>query len=121
MRVGDYKTDSSGGRGDGALEMAALDDDPIAIRSALWTATDQAYKTALCCLRAKAGRAEAGRKRLRRPTTSARRSPSSRSPILIAFTSTERPGTIALRTTAALYRTDPSVSAAPREIEYNYR
>jgi len=25
----------------------ALDDDPIALRSALWTATDQAYKAAL--------------------------------------------------------------------------
>src|SRR5580692_1371646 len=45
--VGDYKTDSSGGRGDGAVELAALDDDPIAIRSALWSATDQAYKNAL--------------------------------------------------------------------------
>lgn len=47
VRVGDYKTDSSGGRGDGSLELAALDDDPIALRSALWTATDQAYKSAL--------------------------------------------------------------------------
>jgi predicted Zn-dependent protease len=47
VRVGDYKTDSSGSRGDGAAELAALDDDPIALRSALWTATDQAYKAAL--------------------------------------------------------------------------
>jgi predicted Zn-dependent protease len=47
VRVGDYKTDSSGGRGDGSLQLAALDDDPIAIRSALWTATDTAYKSAL--------------------------------------------------------------------------
>ena len=47
VRVGDYKTDSSGGRGDGALELAALDDDPIALRSALWSATDTAYKSAL--------------------------------------------------------------------------
>jgi len=47
VRVGDYKTDSSGGRGDGALQMAAVDDDPIALRSALWAATDQAYKAAL--------------------------------------------------------------------------
>jgi hypothetical protein len=45
--VGDYKTDSSGGQGDGALQLAALDDDPIALRSALWAATDQAYKAAL--------------------------------------------------------------------------
>ena len=47
VRVGDYKTDSSGGRGDGSLQLAALDDDPIAVRSALWAATDQAYKSAL--------------------------------------------------------------------------
>ncbi len=47
VRVGDYKTDSSGQRGDGAVQLAALGDDPIAIRSALWSATDQAYKNAL--------------------------------------------------------------------------
>jgi predicted Zn-dependent protease len=47
VRVGDYKTDSSGGRGDGSLELAALEDDPIALRSALWSATDSAYKSAL--------------------------------------------------------------------------
>jgi predicted Zn-dependent protease len=45
--IGDYKTDSSGGRGDGAVEIGATDDDPIALRSALWSATDQAYKNAL--------------------------------------------------------------------------
>ena len=47
VRVGDYKTDSSGQRGDGAVQLTALDDDPIAIRSSLWNATDQAYKNAL--------------------------------------------------------------------------
>jgi TldD protein len=47
VRVGGYKTDSSGVRGDGALEVASIDDDPIALRSALWDATDTAYKNAL--------------------------------------------------------------------------
>jgi len=47
VRVGDYKSDSSGGRGDGALQLAALDNDPIALRTALWAATDQAYKAAI--------------------------------------------------------------------------
>ncbi len=47
VRVGDYKTDSSGGRGDSALELTALDDNPIALRSALWAGTDRAYKAAL--------------------------------------------------------------------------
>jgi predicted Zn-dependent protease len=47
VRIGDYKTDSSGVRADGSLELAPLDDDPIAIRTALWDATDTAYKNAL--------------------------------------------------------------------------
>ncbi len=47
VRVGDYKIDSSGSRGDGSVMVAALDDDPIAVQSALWWATDQAYKSAL--------------------------------------------------------------------------
>jgi len=50
VRIGDYKTDSSGPRGDGALELASLDDDPIALRSSLWSGTDQAYKAALSAL-----------------------------------------------------------------------
>lgn len=47
VRVGDYKTDNSGMRGEGSAALASLDDDPIALRSALWMATDQAYKNAL--------------------------------------------------------------------------
>jgi len=47
VRVGDYKTDSSSPRGDGAPQIVALNGDPLAVRSALWQATDQAYKAAL--------------------------------------------------------------------------
>jgi len=47
VKVGDYKIDSSSPRGDGALEFAAIEDDPIALRSSLWSATDNAYKAAL--------------------------------------------------------------------------
>jgi TldD protein len=47
VRVGDYKTDNSGPRGDGAIQLASIDDDPIALPSALWAGTDQAYKAAL--------------------------------------------------------------------------
>lgn len=45
--IGDYKTDSSSPRGEGAVELSSLDNDPIALRSSLWMATDQAYKQAL--------------------------------------------------------------------------
>jgi predicted Zn-dependent protease len=46
VRVGDYKTDSSG-RGEGIVSLETIDDDAIALRSAIWMATDQAYKNAL--------------------------------------------------------------------------
>ncbi len=47
VRVGDYKTDSSGGRGDGASNSPPSTTIPSRLRSALWQATDQAYKNAL--------------------------------------------------------------------------
>lgn len=47
VRVGDYEQDSKYGRGDGEVQLAALDDDIPALRHALWSATDAAYKTAL--------------------------------------------------------------------------
>ena len=71
VRVGDYKTDNSGPRGDGAIQLAAIDNDPIALRSALWAGTDQAYKAALAAFAQK----QAELKQVQtppRPTTSAR-------------------------------------------------
>ena len=47
VRVGDYKVDSSTSRGDGSVDLAALDNEPLALRAGLWQATDQAYKIAL--------------------------------------------------------------------------
>ena len=53
VRIGDYVTDSSSGRGNGSLALAPGDDDPAALRQALWTATDEAYKAALRAYSAK--------------------------------------------------------------------
>ena len=54
VRVGSYTSDSSSSRGDGTVTLAPADSDQpetaataIAIRYALWTATDEAYKNAL--------------------------------------------------------------------------
>ena len=47
VRVGDYATDSSTNRGEGTASYTAADDSPVAIRYALWMATDDAYKNAL--------------------------------------------------------------------------
>ena len=53
VRIGDYAFDSSSSRGEGTLELAPTDDNPEALRYALWIATDAAYKNALRAYSAK--------------------------------------------------------------------
>ncbi|MDE1177070.1 MAG: metallopeptidase TldD-related protein [Edaphobacter sp.] len=53
VRIGDHNIDSSSGRGEGSVQLAPDDNDPIALRYALWTATDDAYKNALRAYSAK--------------------------------------------------------------------
>jgi TldD protein len=53
VRVGDYKQDSYYGPGLGAVDLAPLDNDPVAIRRELWLATDAAYKAATEALASK--------------------------------------------------------------------
>ena len=65
VRVGDYTLDSSSSRGDGAVELAPEDNDPLALRYALWTTTDDAYKAALRAYAAK----QAQLKRFEKPPT----------------------------------------------------
>jgi predicted Zn-dependent protease len=118
VRVGDNKTDSSGGRGDGSIELVVLDNDPVALRSSLWSATDQVYKAALSALAQK----QAELKQVQTP------------PQADDF-SQEKP-TISLASPAALhvdeaawdqrvarasglYRTDAAVSATQRDIQYS--
>ena len=50
VRIGSYDSDSSSSRGDGSVQLAPADNSknaPAALRYALWTATDEAYKNAL--------------------------------------------------------------------------
>ena len=47
LRIGNNTSDSSSARGDGSLALAPNDDDPAALKFALWSATDEAYKNAL--------------------------------------------------------------------------
>ena len=65
VRIGDYKTDSSSSRGDGSLQLAPGDNDADALRYALWSATDEAYKAALRSYAAK----QAALKRFQTPPT----------------------------------------------------
>jgi predicted Zn-dependent protease len=117
VRVGDYKTDSSGQRGDGALQLAALGDDPIAIRSALWQATDQAYKEALDAYAQK--QAE-----LKQVQTAPQTDDFSKEKPVIYL---EEPRQLTLDETgwagrvaraSGLYRTDATVKAGEHEVQY---
>ncbi len=47
VRIGDFASDSSSARGDGSLLLAPSDNDAAALKFALWSATDEAYKNAL--------------------------------------------------------------------------
>jgi len=76
VRVGDYKTDSSGSQGDGAIQLAALDDDAIAMRTRCGSQPIRRIRT-LWRLMRKSRPPSSRLKRRRRPTTSARRSRSS--------------------------------------------
>jgi hypothetical protein len=46
VRIGDYKQDSYFSQGVGETNILPLDNDPIALRHQIWTATDEAYKSA---------------------------------------------------------------------------
>jgi len=117
VRVGDYKTDSSGGRGDGSVELAALDDDPVALRSALWQATDQAYKNALSAYAQK----QAELKQVQTPPQAD--DFSQEKPIVsldpsVALQLDESTWTERVSRLSGLYRTDPTVSATQHDVEY---
>jgi TldD protein len=118
VRVGDYKTDSSGQRGDGAVQLAALNDDPIAIRSALWNATDQAYKNALSAFAQK----QAELKQVQSPPQAD--DFSKEKPVVVL----EQPRTLVVdeavwvdrvASDSRLFRTDPAVKANAKDVQYS--
>lgn len=118
VRVGDYKTDSSTPRGDGSLELAALSNDPVAIRSALWWATDEAYKEALDGY----ARKQAELKQVQTPPQAD--DFSKEKPIV----SLEAPLTLdvdadmwtaRVARDSGLYRTDATVKANERDVQYS--
>jgi hypothetical protein len=118
VRVGDYKADSSGGRGDGALQLAALDDDPIAIRSALWAATDQAYKNALAAYAQK----QADLKQVETPPQSDDFSQekaviSLAEPDKLSVDDADWTGRIARA--SGVYRSNDTVKASERDVQYS--
>lgn len=118
VRVGDYKSDNSGPRGDGSLQVESIDDDPTALRSSLWAATDQAYKAALAAYAQK----QAELKQVQTPPQAddfSKETPllSLAEPIRLAVD--EKAWTDRVARDSGIYRTDPQVSATERDIQYS--
>jgi predicted Zn-dependent protease len=118
VRVGDYKTDNSGPRGDGALQMTTIDDDPIAMRSSLWSGTDQAYKAALAAYAQK----QAELKQVQTPPQAD--DFSKQKPIIslaepLKLSVDEKAWQTRVAHHSGIYRTDPAVSAMQHAIQYS--
>jgi predicted Zn-dependent protease len=118
VRVGDYKTDSSGEKGDGAIQIETLDDDPIALRTALWMATDQAYKNALAAYAQK----QAALKQVETPPLAddfSQEKPIIRLEEPIRLRLDEQAWEARVARDSGLYRTDSTVKASQRDVEYS--
>jgi predicted Zn-dependent protease len=120
VRVGGYKTDSStlGGRRDVELQLAALDDDPIAVRSALWSATDQAYKNALSAYAQK----QAALKEVQTPPQAddfSQEKPAVSLAEPLQLKLDEAAWAERVARASGLYRTDASVKASQHDVEYS--
>jgi predicted Zn-dependent protease len=116
VRAGDYKIDSSGERGEGSLQIATVDDDPMALRYALWSATDAAYKTALGNLTAK----QAALKSVQTPPQADDFSPEKPVVSLAPVVHSELDRAVwkqRVVEATGLYRTDDSVKGFAQEIE----
>ena len=117
VRVGDYKIDSSTARGDGAVELAALEDDPLALRAGLWQATDQAYKAALAAYAHKQAQ-------LKQVQTQPQQDDFSRESPTVSLEETVHldlhgaPWSKRMDEASGLYRTDAALKANQQEVQY---
>ena len=117
VRIGNYKSDNSG-RGDSVPTLEVLDNDPVAIRSALWTATDQAYKAALDAY----ARKQAELKQVQTPPQAD--DFSHEKPVIVlqdpkSFSIDQATWERALQTASGLFLTDPSLASAKPDIQYS--
>ncbi|HLI76027.1 MAG TPA: metallopeptidase TldD-related protein, partial [Acidobacteriaceae bacterium] len=118
LRIGDYKVDSSSARGSGSLALAPGDDDPDALREALWTATDEAYKSALRSYTAK----QAALKQFQNPPTADDFTPAK--PVTLVEPRREMQLDRAewkrrLVEASGLYATDPAVKNFAANVQYS--
>ena len=119
VRIGDYASDSSSTRGDGSVELAPEDNDPAALKYALWTATDEAYKASLRAFAAK----QASLKRFERPPTERDFSPATRVVVavepVVPLELNEADWKKRIVEASGLFRTDAELKKSAEQIQYS--
>jgi predicted Zn-dependent protease len=116
VRMGGYQTDSSSVRGDGTIALAPTDNNPEAIRSCLWFATDEAYKNALRAYAAK----QAALKRFETPPTEKDFAPAK--PVvhigpLVSLDLDRTEWKRRIVEASGLYASDPAVNASAADVQ----
>ena len=118
VRIGNYTSDSSSARGDGSLELAPMDSDPAALKYALWSATDDAYKNALRAYAAK----QAALKTFQTPPTANDFTPATPVTLiepLVELTLDRDDWKRRLITASGLFETSPEVRSFADEVQYS--
>ena len=120
IRIGDYTSDSSSGRGEGSVQLAPEDNDPEALKYALWTATDEAYKASL---RAYANK-QAQLKRFEKQPTEKDFAPLAATPVtaiepLIQLSIDEPEWKRRIVEASGVFLTDPALKASAAHIQYS--
>ena len=118
VRIGEYASDSSSSRGEGSVELAPSENDAAALRYALWSATDEAYKGALRAYATK----QAALKRFEKAPAAADFSaspPTVRIEPLASLSLDESAWTRRIAEASGLFLTEPSLKAVAPLVQYS--
>ncbi len=118
VRIGSYEADSSSSRGDGSVQLAPEDNDPTALRYALWTATDEAYKNALRAYSAK----QAALKRFQSAPTAddfAAAKPITKLDPIVTLSINRDDWKRRIVDASGLFLTDPAIAASASHVQFS--
>ena len=118
VRIGSYTLDNSSARGDGTVQLAPTDNNPQAIRYALWLATDDAYKLALRGFAAKQANLKRFESQVQEPDF-AEAKPLTRIDPLVSLDLDRKEWKRRLTEASALYASAPEVRDFARDVQYS--
>jgi TldD protein len=118
VRIGDYTVDSSSSRGDGVVELAPEDNDPAALKYALWITTDEAYKQALRAYAAKQAELKRFEKAPTEKDFSAAKAEVHLEP-LVKLELNEAEWKRRIGDASGVFQTDPAVKADAAHVQYS--